>query len=77
MAFKNTHGRKTREQQKSVLNKDVDTGGGDQDIADLALQHDKTETIVQPEQAYDISSGDRSITRGKNDRGDHHQKRNE
>lgn len=72
MTEKSTQGRQTREQQKSVINKNVNTKGGDQDIAEMALQHDAPEQIAQPEQVYDISTGDRTITRGINDRGDHH-----
>ncbi|MDB5615216.1 MAG: hypothetical protein JWQ22_2869 [Devosia sp.] len=77
MTGKSTQGRQTREQQKRVFNGDVNTKGGDPAIADLGLQHDKPEPISQPEPIYDVSSGDRSITPGANDRGDHKKTRSD
>ena len=66
-------GKLTREQQKAVAEKRENTKGADISGHGQTLQEAAgTAPKLGSGDAYDNSSGDRSIQRGANDRGDHH-----
>lgn len=65
-------GRKTREQQKRIINKDEATDSPDIAMPGETLEHAaRRHPKPGPGDAYDYSTGDRSIQRGAHDRGDH------
>ncbi len=69
-------GKKTREQQKRIINKDEVTSGTDAPLPGETLKHaNKRYPKPGPGSAYEISEGDRSIQRGANDEQDHHKRR--
>ena len=71
-------GKLTREHQKRIINKQEQTKGTDAELPGETLeQAEKRYPKGSPGDAYNISSGDRSIQRGADDRGDHHKSRSE
>jgi hypothetical protein len=73
---KRTQGPRTHEQQQRILHGDENTKGTDAPLPGETLKHaNKRYPKPGPGSAYENSTGDRSIQRGANDRGDHHKNR--
>ena len=65
-------GRKTQEQRKRIVNKQEATDSPDIVMPGETLKHaDLRYPKPGPGDAYNYSTGDRSIQRGAHDRGDH------
>ena len=67
---KATQGRQTREQQKAIINGDENQQSVPVDTHQKPLSEARADA-EQPAGEFEISSGDRSIQRGANDRGEH------
>jgi hypothetical protein len=67
---KTQHGKTTREQIKRVINKDEGTDSPSVETSE-STSDEVNSAEVGSRDAYNISTGDRSIQRGANDRGDH------
>jgi hypothetical protein len=67
-----TQGKHTHDQQQRIINKDENTKGSSAPLPGETLQHAaKRYPKPGPGDAYNISTGDRSIQRGANDAGRH------
>jgi hypothetical protein len=72
---KSTQGRATREQQKAVINGQEKQQGVEVDPHQKPLSEARADT-EQPAGEFEISTGDRSIQRGANDKGEHDKRSN-
>ena len=68
-------GRATREKQRDIITKRERTDGADGPSPDETVKHAQKRYPAPGPSAYDMSDGDRSIQRGKNDEGEHHKRR--
>ena len=73
---KQTQGRQTREQQKAVFEGRENTKGADVDPHQDSIEEARAGQ-KQSDQAYDNSSGDRTIKRGANQESEHMKRRSE
>jgi hypothetical protein len=71
-----SQGDKTRQQQKAIINKDVETKGIDVDPHERPIAEARAD-MEQPAGEYEISHGDRSIKRGANQESEHHKRRDD
>lgn len=68
-------GKQTHDQQQRIINKQENTKGTDAPLPGETLKHAaKRYPKPGPGDAYNISTGDRSIQRGANDAGPHDKK---
>ncbi len=68
-------GKLTREQQKRIINKQENTKGADVPSPGETIEEARRHYPPGQGEAYEISTGDRSIERGANDEREHHKRR--
>ena len=73
-AEKTGQGARTREQQKAIINGEVETKGIDVDPHEKSIAEARAAN-QQPDAQYDLSTGDRSIQRGANQESEHNKHR--
>jgi hypothetical protein len=64
-------GKRTHDQQQRIANKVENTKGTKAPLPGETLKHAGKRSKPRPGEAYNISTGDRSIQRGANDAGPH------
>jgi hypothetical protein len=68
-------GKLTHEQNQRIINRQENTKGTDAPLSDETLKHaGQRYPKPGPGDAYDISTGDRSIQRGANQESEHHKR---
>ena len=67
-------GRRTKEQQRSIINKEERTDGADVPSPNETIKDAQKRYPAPGPSAYDMSDGDRSIRRGANQESEHHKR---